>query len=179
VFSRGVRLIVAGCAVLIAVAGYSAAAFVISTFPTQAGGSGAPSAPAGVSYGLAQAQIVGPTTVPATGACSVSNLGTQASPTNLTNGSNTGICLNTATGGFAPGDTMYVLEVSFSHSALVSHIFQAQIRVSVTPTVNDIAVTAYVRTSAAIAVVEYATFALDMTSAGDTSILQYTLLVTQ
>jgi len=179
VLSPGVCLIVAGSAVLIAVAGYSVSAFVISTFPSQGSVSGGPSAPAGVSNVLAQAQLVGSTTVPATGACSVPNLGTQVSPTNLTNGSNTGICLNTATGGFATGDTMYVFEISFNHSALVSHVFQVGIRVSVTPAVNSVALTAYVRTSAAIAVVEYATFAVDLTSAGDTSVLQYTLLVTQ
>jgi len=175
----GMLLIVGASAVVIAVAGYSVAAFVISTFPSQGAGSGAPSAPAGVSDVLAQAEVVGPTSVPATGACAVSNLGTPASPTNLTNGTNTGLCLNAATGGFAAGDTMYVLEISFNHSALVSQVFQVEIHVSVTPAVNSIAVTAYVRTSAAIAVVEYASFAVDLTSAGDTSVLQYTLLVTQ
>ncbi|HYA11072.1 MAG TPA: hypothetical protein VEH10_05330 [Thermoplasmata archaeon] len=117
--------------------------------------------------------------MPAAGACSASNLGTLAVPTNLTNGGDTGICLTTATGGIATGDTMYVFEISFNQSALVSHVFQVEIRVSVTPAANGIAVTAYVRTSAAIAVAEYATFALDLTSAGDTAVLQYALLVTQ
>jgi len=157
-------------------------AFVIGSFaynPFQSSAQGAPMPPPGVSYVQAAAEIVGPTTTPATGACVSSNLGTLATPTALTDGANTGICLSTSVSGFSSGDTMYVFEISFSHLAANATIFQVQLGVSVTPSANDVVVTSFIETSPAITVYENATFGIDMTESSDTSIVSFGVLVTQ
>lgn len=157
-------------------------AFLLGSFssvPAQSSASGTPSAPPGVSYTLAQAQIVSGTSVPATGACTTSNLGNLSSPTALTNGTSTGICLSTAVGGFAAGDVMYILQVSWNHSALNATVFEAQIAVDVTPTSHNIVATSYVKTSATIVSSESAVFAVDLIEAGDTSVTGFSVLITQ
>lgn len=169
-------------AALIITSGFAVASFVIGTFssnPLQSSAAGTPGAPPGVSYVLAEAQIVNATTHPDAGACVTSNLGTLVAPTALTNGVDTGICLNTPVAGFGSGDTMYVFEVSWGATAAVSTIFEVQIGVVVTPSANDVVATSYVETSATITTSEQATFAIDMTAAGDTSIVQFNVLTTQ
>jgi hypothetical protein len=178
----GVWLIIGGAAAAIVASGFAVGAFVIGSFgstPLQSSAFGAPMPPPGLSYVSAQAQIVGPTTVPAAGACVASNIGTLGTPTALANGTNTGICLSTNASGFLTGDTMYTLEISFSHLAANSTIFEIQIGIDVTPSGHSIAVTSYLKTSASIVSQENATFALDLTESGDISVVQYGLLVTQ
>jgi len=182
VAGRGYWVFVAGAAALIISAGWAVGAFVIGTFassPFQSSAMGTPSAPPGVSYVLTEAQIVNATSIPAAGSCLTLNLGTLAIPTALTSGAATGICLNAPVAGFGSSDVMYVFEVSWSSTAAVSTPFEIQVGVSVLPAANDVVVTAYVETSATIATSEQAIFALDMTAAGDTSIVQYSLLTTQ
>jgi hypothetical protein len=174
--------IVGVAAGLIVFSGFATAAFVLGTFqsnPFQSSASGTPNAPPGVSYVLAEAQIVNATSIPATGACTTSNLGTVGTPTALTNGAKTGICLNAPVAGFGAGDTMYIFEVSWSNLAAVSTTFQVQIGVDVTPTSNDIVATSYVETSSTITTSEQAIFAIDMSAAGDTSLVQFNVLMTQ
>ncbi|MGB6500234.1 MAG: hypothetical protein WBG19_02375 [Thermoplasmata archaeon] len=162
--------------------GFATAAFVLGTFnsnPFQSSASGTPNAPPGVSYVLARAYEVNATGVPAAGACVTSNLGTLVAPTALVDGAATGICLNTPALGFGTGDIMYVFEVQWSNLAAVSTTFQVQIGVDVTPAANDVVVASYVQTSATITTSEQAIFALDMTAASDTSVVQFNILMTQ
>ena len=175
-------LVPAVAAIGIVSSGFAAGAFLIGTFgsvPNQAAAQGAPQAPPGVTFVLAQAEVVGAGTTPATGACTASNLGTVATPTALTDGTNTGICLSTSATGFAGGDLMYVLELSFGPTAALSTQFQVQIGVGVTPSANSVTAVSVVETSATITNYENATYALDLAQKGDTSIVQFSLLVTQ
>lgn len=179
---RGIWLVVAGASALIVTSGFALAGFVIGTFssnPFQSSATGTPSPPPGVSYVLAEAQIVNSTNIPTAGSCTTSNLGSLATPTALANGAATGICLNAPVGGFVAGDTMYIFEVSWSSVAAVSTPFSVQLGVVVTPSSNDLVATSYVQTTATISPSEQAIFALDMTAAGDTSIVQFNVLVTQ
>ncbi|HTW55692.1 MAG TPA: hypothetical protein VMG36_04505 [Thermoplasmata archaeon] len=177
-----VWLIIGGAAAAIVSSGFVVGAFVIGSFgssPHQSSVFGAPTAPPGLSYVAAQAEIVSPSTTPAAGACVTSNLGTIGTPTLLVNGTTTAICLSTNASGFTTGDTMYTFEVSFSHLAANATIFELQFGVDVTPGANDIVATSYVETSVSIVNSENATFAVDMTESGDTSLVQYGILVTQ
>lgn len=179
---RAFWLLIAAAAAAAIFSGYAAGAFVINSFqsiPAQSSAWGAPQPPPGVTYPLAQAEIVNATTVPAAGACLTLHYGNLSSPIALTNGTVTPICLTSAATGFAMGDLMYTFEVSWSHSALVSTTFQIQVAVDVVPAANDITVTTYVATSATIVNSESAVYALDMTEAGDTSVVSMTVLVTQ
>jgi len=179
---RSFWILIVGAALTIGVSGAVTASFVIGTFaynPPQSAASGSTAAPPGLSYVQALAFPVGPSTTPASGACNASNLGTLATPTALTNGASTAICLNAPATGFLAGDVVYTFEVSWSTLAAVSTPFEIQIGVDVMPSANSIVATAYVSTTATITPYENATFSLDMTAAGDTSVVQYSLLVTQ
>lgn len=171
-----------GGALLTGVLALTVGSFVFGSFssvPLQSSAGGLPNAPPGVSFPLAEAQLVNGTTVPAVGACTTSNLGTLASPTRLTNGVATGLCLNTPAGGFASGDTMYILEISWSSAAANATIFRLQVSIAVTPAANDISVTSYINTSATISTSEQAIYALDLSQTSDTSITSFAVLVTQ
>lgn len=162
--------------------GFVYGAFVIGSFgfnPRQSSAAGAPMPPPGVVYTTAEATLVSATSLPATGACAALNLGTLASPNLLVNGASTGICLNNVTGGYAGGSTMYTLQVEFNHTAANATIFEIQVGVDVTPAANDIVLAAYIQTSAAITVAENATLAVDLTAAGDSSLVSFNVLVTQ
>jgi len=179
---RAFWAIVGVAAGLIVTSGFATAAFVLGTFssnPFQSSASGTPSSPPGVTYPLAEAQLVNATTTPAAGGCVTPDLGTLAVPTALTSGAKTAICLNTPASGFGSGDIMYILEVQWSSLAATSTEFQVQIGVDVTPSTNDVVAVSYVETSATIAVSEEAIFALDLTAASDTSVVQFNVLITQ
>jgi hypothetical protein len=162
--------------------GYAAGAFVISSFqtvPAQSSAWGAPQTPPGVTYPLAQAELVNASTVPATGACTSLHFGNLSSPNALVNGTVTPICLTSALTGFAYADIMYVFEVTWSNAALTSTVFEVQLGVDVTPAANDIVANVYVATSPTIVASESAIFAVDLTQAGDTSLVTINVLVTQ
>jgi hypothetical protein len=181
-FGGSYWLIVAASAAVIITSGYALGAFIIGSFgssPPQSSAQGTPTAPPGLTYVLAEAQVVNATNLPAQGSCTTSNLGSLATPTLLTNGAKTGICLNTAVAGFTSGDLMYVFSVSWGTSAAVSTIFEIQVGVDVTPSTNDVVATSYLETSATITVSEGAVFGLDLTAAGDTGVVSYSILVTQ
>jgi hypothetical protein len=74
---------------------------------------------------------------------------------------------------------MYVLEVSWGTTAANATIFEAQIGVSVTPAANDIVAASYLKTSATITSAETAIFAIDLTQAGDTSLITFNVLITE
>ncbi len=163
-------------------AGYAIGAFVIGTFastPAQSSAAGSPEGPPGVSYSVAEAEVVATNTTPAGGSCVATNLGTMASPTALSNGNATAICLTSNASGFATGTTMYVLGVVWNHTALNSTIFKVQIGLQVLPSTHNLAVTSYVKTSATITVNETAYFAVDLTEASDTGVTGYQVLVTE
>jgi len=169
-----------GAAILASVGALSVGSLVFSTFasvPQQTGATGIPNAPPGVSFPLAEGQVVSGTSTPATGGCSVGNLGTLTSPTLLTDGATTALCLNTPVGGFAAADDMFELEIAWSHAA-ANGSFKLQVSIDVTPSANDVGATSYVNTSA-ITVSEQAFYALDLTQAGDTSVTGFSVLVTQ
>lgn len=171
-----------GIAAMVLGGGYAVGAFILGSFlstPSQISAAGVPQAPPGVSAALAEAQIVNATTVPATGACTVSNVGTQAAPTALTNDSSTGICLSTNATGFGAGDLMYILELTFNHTAAVSTEFEAQIAIDMTPSSHDVFVSSFVKTSANITVSESAIFAVDMIESGDTGVVSFSVLITE
>jgi len=164
-------------------AGFAVGSLTFGAFgfsPHQAGASGVPaSPPSGISFPLAEGILVSATSVPAEGACATSNLGTNVTPTALTNGSNTTICLSTHAGGFALGDIVYILDVSWNSTAPLSTVFEVQVYMGVVPTTNSFTATAYVKTSASITAFEGATLALDMTQTGDTGPTGFSVLVTQ
>jgi hypothetical protein len=171
-----------GVAILGSVAALAMGSFIIGSFsssPPQSSAGGIPNAPPGVSFVFAEAQIVNATTVPAAGACAASNLGTSASPTNLTSGTVTALCLSSAVGGFSAADLMYTLEIAWNTTAANATAFKVQVSLDVTPTAHDIAVTSYVKTSATITSAESAVYALDLTQSGDTGVTQFSVLVTQ
>lgn len=171
-----------GAAILTSIAGFTIGSLVLGGFsstPSQAGAYGIPNAPPGISFVEAEAQFVNATSVPAAGACIASNLGTLAAPTVLTSGASTALCLTTSATGYASGDTVYILEVSWNSSAAVSTTFKVQVSIDVLPATNDISVTSYVNTSATISPSEQAIYSVDMTQAGDTGVTQFAMLVTQ
>ncbi len=172
-----------GLGVLASVAALAVGTFVIGTFgsvPPQGSAGGMPNAPPGVSFPSAGATFVNATTTPAAGNCSVSNLGSLASPTALSNGNGTAICLSTNATGYATGDLVYTLVVSWNSTAANSTIFKVQVSLGVTPTGHDISdVTVYVKTSSRISTSEQAVLAVDLTQAGDTSVDWFDALVTQ
>lgn len=175
-------LLLAGAASLIVASGFALGSFFLGGFssvPAQSSAGGIPQAPPGVSYPLAGAEIVNTTNVPVAGTCTSSNLGALNAPTVLTNAGAIGICLTSSAGGYAAGDTMYVLEVSWSTAAPVSTEYMVQVGIDVTPVAHNISATSYVETSTAITGTESAFFALDMTQAGDTSVTQFSVLVTE
>lgn len=179
---RAFWAVIAGAAALIITSGFAVGAFVIGSFttnPLQTSATAAPGTPPGLTTPLAEAQIVNATSEPAAGACVTSNLGKLATPTALTDGTTTGICLNTPATGFATGDEMYILEVAWGTLAAPGTIFEIQIGMVVTPSTNNVAETSYVETSPTIATGEQAIFALDLTAASDTSVVQVNVLITQ
>lgn len=173
---------VAGFASLALVAGFTLGALTIGGFtsaPQQATATGVTSPPTGLSFPLVEATLVTGSSTPGAGACTVSNLGTKLSPTPLTDGTNTTICLSTSGGGFALGDILYILDVAFASTAAVSTTFEIQVFLSVTPSASDIVQTAYVQTSATIATGETATLAVDLTQASGTSLNGFAIIATQ
>lgn len=179
---RGFWAVIAAAAALIITSGFAVGAFVIGSFssnPFQSSAVGTPNAPPGLSYVLAEAEIVNATNIPVAGSCVTSNLGHLATPTALTDGTATGICMNAPAAGFATGDTMYIFEVSWSNTAAVSTVFEVQLGVVVSPGANDVVETSYVETSATITVSEQAIFALDLTAAGDSQVVSFNVLTTQ
>jgi hypothetical protein len=171
-----------GAGILASIAALSVGSFVIGSFataPPQSAAGGIPNAPPGVSFVYAEVQLVNASTIPAAGSCNASNLGTSASPTALTNGTTTGLCMNTASGGFSTSDYMWSLELGWNSSAAASTVFRIQVVIAVTPAANDLSITSYVKTSASLTPPEFAVYGLDMTKAGDTSIQQYSVLVTE
>jgi len=171
-----------GAAILASVTALSLGSFTFGSFssvPNQSSAGGIPNAPPGVTFPLAEAQLVNSTTVPASGACVTSNLGTSTSPTRLSNGNATGICMKTVVGGFAPGDTMFTMEISWSSVAHNATVFKLQVSMSVTPSANDVSVVSYINTSATITSSEQAIYALDLNQASDTSVTGFSVLVTE
>jgi len=182
VAGRAFWVIIAAAAAGAIFSGYAAGAFVIGSFqsvPAQSSAWAAPQSPPGMSYPLAEAEIVSASTVPAGGACTATNLGTLASPIALTNGAATAICLTSAATGYNVGDEMYIFEVNWSSSALPSTPFEVQVGVDVVPATNDIVENVFVATSATITTYELAILAVDLTQAGDTSLVSINVLVTQ
>lgn len=165
------------------VAGLTVGALTLGSFsftPHQAGAAGVPpSPPDGVSFPLAEASLVAASTNPAVGACNKTNLGTEAKPTNLTSGVNATLCLSSSTNGFALGDAVYLIEISWNASAPLSTEFEIQVYFGTTPTVNSVSVTSYILTTATITAYEGAVYVLDLTQAGDTSVTGFSVLVTQ
>lgn len=171
-----------GAAILIGVTGFTLGSLVIGSFSStsqQTAAYGVPSAPPGISWVSAEAQLVTPTSVPETGSCTTSNLGTALAPTALVNGAATAICLSTSAGGFATSDLVFALNISWNTSAAVNTTFKVQIAIDVTPTANDVLVTSYVKTSTTITTSEEAVFALDISQSTDTSVTEFSALVTQ
>jgi len=151
-----------------------------SNIPRQSSVSGlAPGAPPGLSYPLAEDELVSPSTTPATGNCTATNLGTDLSPTHLINGQLTPICLSASVSGYSTGDSMWIIEVSWNSSAVPSMLFNVTVFEQTTPTANDILATAWVETSATITTAETAVLAVDLTQSGDSSVDGFTVLVTQ
>jgi hypothetical protein len=175
--------LVAGAAALALLSGYTIGAITLGGFgsvPHQATATSlAPVPPVGVSFPLAEAGLPGAKAMPAAGACTASNLGTQNSPAALVNGKNTTICLTNSAGGFANGDLLYILDVSFDPTAPTATVFEVQVFLAVTPTANDLVDTAFVNTTVAISSTEVATFAADLTQSSDTSLDGFTVIVTQ
>ena len=133
----------------------------------------------GVSFALAQATVVNSSTTPAAGGCAVANLGNVTAPVGLASGAADPVCLSAATGGYSPGDVMYLLEVSWDSKASNATLFRLTVSVGVTPSTNDIQETSYVRTSSTISSAEQAVYALDLFQAGDTSVTGFSVVVTQ
>lgn len=170
-----------GVVVLTFVAAFAVGSFVLGPFGSthpQSSAGGAPTPPAGVSYVSAGAAVVGATSVPPTGGCTASNLGTDVSPTALVNNTSTVLCLSSSPTGFAAADVMYTWVLSWNSSAAASTIFEVQVSVSVSPSTNNVLATSYVK-SATAPVNDTAVFALDLTQASDTSVLSYDFLVTE
>jgi len=166
--------------------GFAVGALTFGPFgfsPQQTGASGVPPPPpAGISFPLAELQLVSNNSSyapPHGGACATSNLGTNATPTALVNGTNTTICLSTHAGGFAVGDLVYIMDVAWNKTAALSTTFQVEVSLIVTPSANSFTATSYVKTSATIGTKEVATYAIDLTQANDTSIGHYSVLVTE
>ena len=138
-----------------------------------------PNAPVGVWFPLVEATLVTASSQPAVGDCVSSNLGTEGSPTALTSGVNTTICMSTSADGFALGDLAYILDVEWNTTAVVSTTFEVQVFFAVTPTTGDLVQTSYVQTSPTITSPEIALYALDVTQAGDHGVTGFTVIVTQ
>jgi len=175
-------LLLAGSASLVIASGFALGSFFLGGFssvPAQSSAGGIPQAPPGVSYPRAGAEIVNTTNVPVAGSCTASNLGALNAPTVLTDASAIGVCMNTAAGGYTAGDTMYIMEVSWSTAAPVSTEYMVQVSYDVTPAGHNVSATSYVETSTAITGTESAVFALDLTQAGDTGVTQFSVLVTE
>ncbi len=171
-----------GAAILTAVAGFSVGSLVLGTFsssPPQAGAYGLAEGAPGVSFPIAELQMVNATTSPSAGQCNASNLGNLSDPTALTSGASTGVCLSHSADGFAAADFMFTMQVEWNASAANATVFKVQVSIDVTPSTNDLFVTAYVKTSATISSPESAILALDLTQSGDTSYTTYAVLVTQ
>lgn len=133
----------------------------------------------GVSFALAEASVVNSSTTPATGGCSVSDLGNATTPVGLANAEANPVCLSAASGGYAEGDVMYLLEVSWDSKASNATTYQVSVSVGVTPSTNDIQEVSYVRTSPTISPAEQAVYALDLFQAGDSSVTGFSVVVTQ
>ncbi len=167
--------------VLTFVAAFAVGSFVLGSFGTthpQTSAGGVPSAPSGVAFVSAGAAVVGANSSPPTGGCNASNLGTDPSPTLLTNNTTTALCLSASPSGFAAADEMYTWVISWNASAAVSTIYEVQVSVAVTPSGHDLLATSYVKTSATI-VTESAVYALDLTESSDTAVQSYNFLVTE
>lgn len=170
-----------GAAILIGVTGFTLGSLVIGTFSStsqQTAAYGIPSAPPGVAWVSAEAQLVTPTSAPVTGSCTAPNLGTVAAPTALAQGTTTPICLSTSVDGFATSDLVFALNISWGPTAATSTTFQVQIAIDVTGS-SDVLATAYVQTSPTITTSEQAIFALDLSQSSVTSVTEFSALVTQ
>jgi hypothetical protein len=172
----------AGAVVVVTfVAAFAVGSLVIGSFGTtlpQTSAGGIPNAPPGVSFVSAEAQVVGNSSLPATGGCNASNLGTHGSPTTLPNGTPTALCLSSSVDGFAAADLMYAWVISWNASAVASTIFEVQISIAVSPSNHNLLATSYVETSAA-AVNGTAVYALDLTQSSDSAVQSYSFLVSQ
>ncbi len=181
--ARGTFYLVLAIATFAVVAGFALGSFTFGSFgfiPKQTGASGvAPGAPAGVQFPLAEAELVTPSSTPATGACTTTNLGTNVTPNHLTDGGSLGICLNAFAGGYLTGDTIWILEVSWNATASVSTLFNVSIFESTTPTADSILASAWIETSATITASETAVFAVDLSQGTITSVNSFNVLVTQ
>jgi hypothetical protein len=172
-----------GIAALLLVTGFTIGALTLGGFgssPRQANAQVViPGPPAGLTFPLDEATFVTASSSPAAGACTASNLGTPADPTPLVSGENTTICMATVAGGFALGDTAYILDLEWNTTAAISTTFEVQVFVSVSPSAHDVLVTSYVNTTATISAPEIATYAIDLTAADDTGVTGFNVLVTQ
>jgi hypothetical protein len=174
-----------GLGILASVGALALGSFVIGSFgsiPAQSSAGGIPNAPTGVSFPTATALLVNSTTVPATGNCTSSNLGSVGAPTLLSNGNSTPVCLSTNATGYAFGDTAYTLVIQWSSSAANATEFEVQVSISVTPSGHDITGangTAYVKTSTHISTSERAVFCLDLTQSSDGAVTSFGVLVTE
>lgn len=171
-----------GLGLLASVAALAVGSFVIGTFgsvPPQSSAGGIPNAPTGVSFVQAEAVLVNSTTVPATGNCSARNFGNLTSPTLLSNGNSTTVCLSANVGGYQTGDLAYTLEVAWSSAAANATIFKIQVSIDTTPVSHDANATVYLKTSTHITATEYAVFAVDLTQQVDTAATSFNILVTE
>ncbi len=181
---RSIRVVYLAAAVVAVVgfSGYVVGVLTIGTFtynPHQTSVTGSPSPPPGVSFPLATEVLVTATSSPAAGACTASNLGTPASPTALTSGTSTTVCLTTSPSGYALGDSAYVVEVSWNASAASSTTFEVEVFFALTPSSSDIIAASYVQTSATISGTEIGVFAIDLTQSGAQSLNGFNVIVTQ
>jgi hypothetical protein len=177
-----IALIGVGVALLTCLAGFALGLLTIGQFsnsPPQSTAYGVITSAPGVSFVEAELELVNGTTVPATGGCLAPDLGTAAAPTPLVNAAASSLCLSSSAGGYAQGDEMFVLEIAWNATAANATLFKVQISVDVIPSVNDLVVTSYVKTTSAIAPSEQAVYSLDLGQAGDTSVVQYASVVTQ
>jgi hypothetical protein len=170
-----------GVGILASVSALTVGSFVIGSFgsiPNQASAGGIPNAPPGVTFVKAEAALVNATTTPAAGACTAANNGTYASPVTLANNTVSAICMNTAVGGFASADTMFVLIILWNGAANATK-FQLQVSIDVTPASHDASLLSFVATPSGVIANEQVVYALDLTQAGDTSVTSFSALVTQ
>jgi len=181
---RSIYWVVAAGAIALG-SGFAVGALTFGPFafsPQQTGATGTPPPPpTGISFPLAEAQLVSNnnSSLVHVGGCASSNLGTNATPTALVNGTNTTICLTSHGGGYALGDLVYVLYVAWNKTAALSTTFQVEVSLIVSPSANSFTAASYVKTSATIASHEGALFVADLTQANDTALNHYSVLVTE
>jgi hypothetical protein len=147
--------------------------------PAQGSASGlAPGSPVGLAFTLAEQELVSPTTTPATGNCTATNLGTSAMPNVLVSGASIPICLSASAGGFATGDSMWIIDISFNTSAFPSAVYNLTVFEATSPASHQILDTVWIETSASITSTETVVLAVDLTQSSDSSVPQWSVIAT-